>query len=97
MNPELLVSPVKSRRETDPVGILHLFEGIFNIVLSAAGKDNLLRAPVVIVGTQDALTKAGAFEFFEGVEIGCKYKGQMPIGLGNLGMEDLGDILSRSN
>ena len=70
MNPEFLISPVKSRRETDPVGILHLLEGVFNNVLSAAGENNLFRAPIVIVGTQDALAKACAFEFFEGVEIG---------------------------
>jgi hypothetical protein len=70
MNPEFLISPVKSWRETDPVRIFHLFEGVFNMGLSAAGENNLLRAPVVIIGTQDALAEACAFKFFEGVKIG---------------------------
>ena len=70
MNTKFLISPVKSGRETDPVGILHLLEGIFNMVLCMAGKDNLFRAPVVIVGAQNALAEAYAFEFFEGLKIG---------------------------
>ena len=37
------------------MGVFHLLEGIFNMVLCPTGKDNLFRAPIVIVGTQDAL------------------------------------------
>jgi hypothetical protein len=70
MNAEFLIGPVKSGRKTDPVGILHLFKGIFNMVLSSTGKDDLLRAPVVIVGTQNALAEAFAFDLFKSVKIG---------------------------
>ena len=56
------VGPVKHRAPSQEVRILHLLEGIFNVVLRTVGQHNLLLGPVGVVGKQDGFAKLDATE-----------------------------------
>src|ERR1700691_804252 len=47
--------------------VLHLFEGIFNVVLGAIGKHDLIVGPGLVVGKEDGLAELDLAEMMEGV------------------------------
>ena len=64
MNRDLLVGPMELGSQCEMVGILDVFEGVFDVSLSMEGLDDVVRLPVVPVGHQDAEAE-GLLEFGE--------------------------------
>ena len=64
MNRDLLVGPMKLGSQREMVGILDVFERVFDVGLSMEGLDDVGGSPVVAVGHQDAEAE-GLFEFGE--------------------------------
>lgn len=49
VDPDLLVGPVQQGPPTDEVGVLHLFKGVLNLGLAAAGGHDLFIGPVELI------------------------------------------------
>src|ERR1039457_2221665 len=60
MHLDFRVGPVKHRAPSEEVGVLHLFEGILNVVLRAIGQYNLFIGPVGVVGKQNGFAELDA-------------------------------------
>ena len=98
MDPQFLIGPMKGRREADPMRVFHLFECILDAGLGPAAENDLLRGPVVVVGTEDAFAEAGAFEVFQRQEGSIQEgKVQRSVCAKNFGFKDLGGVLARDN
>ena len=66
MNSDLLVRPVMLWLPLDAVFILHLTKRCFDVVLAPVGQDDLVGAPVVVVGKQECLAEQGSLELLPG-------------------------------
>ena len=67
---DLVVGPVKHRRERDDVGVFELAEGGFDVGLGPVGGDDVGGCPVVTVGEQDALAEDLVLELSAGRRVG---------------------------
>ena len=97
MDPQFLIGPMKGRGEADPVGIFHLFEGMFDMGLGSAAEDDLLRGPGVVVRTEDTFAEADAFETFKGGRIDPEGEVQLAPGVLDFRFKDLRKVLARGN
>ena len=64
------VGPVEHRAPSQEVRVLHLFEGVLNVVLGAVGRYNLFVGPAVVVGEQNGFAELEAAEQVQGLLIG---------------------------
>ena len=94
MDAQLLVGPVESWAEADPVRILHLLESVFYMELRPAAMNNLFCRPTVIVGAKDPLAQPCMLEHCVGLHVRPKGEIQSSLGLSNFGSENLGNILA---
>src|SRR5437016_11307521 len=70
MDPDLGVGPVEHGLPAQEVRIFHIRKSIFDLRLTAIGEDNLLIAPALLVGEQDAFPQLMFLELGEGGGIG---------------------------
>jgi len=94
MHAQFLISPMESWGKAYPVGVFHLLEGLLNLGLCAAAKDDVFAGARIIVGTQDAFAEAGVFEVPIRLGIGPKRKIETAFGCHDLCFEEVGNILS---
>jgi hypothetical protein len=60
MHLDFRVGPVKHRAPSQEVRVLHLFEGILDMVLRAVSQHDLLLRPIGVVGKQNGFAKLDA-------------------------------------
>ena len=81
MDPDFTIGPVKHRRPTQEVGVLHVPEGALDLVLRAVAGDHLLVGPGVVVGKENGFAQVGAHEAGEGGGVGAIGQGRHGAGL----------------
>jgi hypothetical protein len=62
VDPDLLVSPVVDGAKPQELGIFHLFEAVFNMVLRSVCRHDPFICPVVVVRKKNRLAQAPEFK-----------------------------------
>src|SRR5437879_8521163 len=96
MDPDLGVGPVEHGLPAQEVRIFHIRKSIFDLRLTAIGEDNLLIAPALLVGEQDAFPQLMFLELGEGGGIGPVSEFQLAAFFDHH-VQDFRDVLARTN
>ncbi len=65
MHLDFRIGPVMHRAPSQKVRVLHLLEGVFDVVLAAVGQDDLFVGPIAVVGEQNGLAELQLAELIQ--------------------------------
>src|SRR5260370_35982191 len=96
MDPDLGIGPVEHGLPAQEVGIFHIRKRTLDLRLTAIGEDNLLIAPALLVGEQDAVPYLMFLDLCEGGGIGPLEELQLAAVLDHRDAQNFRYVLSRT-
>src|SRR6266576_7279749 len=97
MAPDLGIGLVEHGLPAQEVGIFHIRKGTLDLRLTAIGEDNLLIAPALLVGEQDAFPQLLFLDLGEGGGLGPVSEFQLAAFFEHRNAQDFRDVLARTN
>src|SRR5438105_8365296 len=96
MDPDLGIGPVEHGFPTQEVRIFHIRKRTLDLRLTAIGEDNLLIAPALLVGEQDAFPQLMFLDLGEGGGIGPVEELQFAAFFDHRNAQNFRDVLART-
>jgi len=96
MDPDLGIGPVEHGLPAQEVGIFHIRKRTLDLRLTAIGEDNLLIAPALLVGEQDAFPQLMFLDLGEGGGIGPVEELQFAAFFDHRNAQNFRDVLART-
>ena len=94
MHPNHLIFPMARWREADEIGILHVLEGLLDVVLAAITEDDLRICQISPIGEKDPLAQHTPLQNAIGLIVGPEFNPESPILASDIGPKKLSDILA---